>query len=64
MTDTEQLILAIEKCLFSAEHKECGCTEAAEKFIESRLAVYKAQVEQQAYYIGCLVEQVRKLNEK
>ena len=65
MTDSEQLILAIERCLFNQISKnECKCNEVTEKFIESRLSGYKAQVAGQAHYIKCLLDEVRELKER
>ena len=63
MTDAEQLIQAIERCMFSSDSPLCSCTEKAEKFIEGRLDGYKAQVAGQARYIACLLDEIRELKE-
>lgn len=64
MTDTEQLILAIERCMFTSDNKLCSCTEKAEKFIEARLSGYKAQVAGQAKYIGHLLTEIADYKER
>lgn len=58
-----QLILNKHKSMCMCIKSESNC-ELMELLFDAAISSYEAQVQQQAYYIGCLLEEIRQLKEK